>query len=765
MADLDADGDLDIFVAQLHDLELAPSQEARTWPAGLPGTDDQLFNNNRDGTFTDIAPRTGTTGDAGRSMGVLAADLDDDHDADLIILQADDGARVYRNDRIWRFVEVGDLAGVSTFRGDGIVAADIDQDGHLDLLFLGSSPALLLGDGGLRFAMDAHLPLDAAAAGGSGCVLDADSDGDQDTIVGSTLFLQGPGGVWSRVALPEDLGNPGVRTVLPADLDGDGILDIVVSHQGGSLVVYRGEAEASGTWIAIDLEGVRSEGKMRVNTGGVGARVKVVAETLVQQQDVLTAAGVLGCPSPTLHFGLGRRAQADYVSIVWPDDLLQGESHLSAGTKKAITQVYRKSSSCPLLFAWNGERMAFVTDFLGVGGLGFFIEPGVYAPPDPTESVWIPRLHPRDGVYELSIHEPMEEVCYLDEAKLLVIDHPAGMTVVPDERMAVLGPAPDGRLIAYREVESLWPRALTTLEGPADPGLLHQGDRRYQPGVHPDRRFLGYAAPQEIILDFGDDLRGAGASLVLFLDGWVEYPYSHVNFAAWQAGLSLQALSLDVETSPGSWITHADRFGYPAGMPRIMTLDVSDIPRDGTGRLRLRTNLELFIDRLWLAPDHGPDTITVLELDPTTAVLRPSGYPREYTPDGRAPLLYDYTLMDPAIDYKTMAGAYTRLGDVVPLLLATDDQYVIMGRAEEIRLTFSAPKDPAPDRARSFILRSHGYCKDMDLYTAHPATVGPLPFQSMSTYPYPPGERYPDTPTHRAYHQQWNTRRLTGRRR
>ena len=93
-----------------------------------------------------------------------------------------------------------------------------------------------------------------------------------------------------------------------------------------------------------------------------------------------------------------------------------------------ISELQRKISSCPVLFAWNGQRFEFVTDFAGVGGLGYFSAPGVSAPPQVLEHVKIEPepAPPPDGVYELRVTEPMEEAAYIDRLELLAIDHPAG---------------------------------------------------------------------------------------------------------------------------------------------------------------------------------------------------------------------------------------------------------------------------------------------------------------------------------------------------
>ena len=72
-----------------------------------------------------------------------------------------------------------------------------------------------------------------------------------------------------------------------------------------------------------------------------------------------------------LLFGLGRRATADIVRVLWPSGILQteivpsGGAPVSAPVAMKIEELDRKPSSCPFLFTWNGTRFEFVTDFLG----------------------------------------------------------------------------------------------------------------------------------------------------------------------------------------------------------------------------------------------------------------------------------------------------------------------------------------------------------------------------------------------------------------
>jgi hypothetical protein len=202
--------------------------------------------------------------------------------------------------------------------------------------------------------------------------------------------------------------------------------------------------------------------------------------------------------------------------------------------------------------------------------------------------------------------------------------------------------------------------------------------------------------------------------------------------------------------------------GYPAGLPRTMTLDLTNVITAKTPVFRLRTNLQLYHDRITLGIDKGGPRSRLHRLAPNDAHLHERGYPREYSPDGAQPLLYDYGLMDPSYPFKTMTGDYTRFGEVSPLLDQSDDRYVIFGKGEELTLRYPASALPPLQEGmrRTFMLYTVGFCKDMDPYTAFPDTVGPLPFQKMSNYPYGPDEHYPDDEPHRRYQAEWNTRRV-----
>ena len=128
------------------------------------------------------------------------------------------------------------------------------------------------------------------------------------------------------------------------------------------------------------------------------------------------------------------------------------------------------------------------------------------------------------------------------------------------------------------------------------------------------------------------------------------------------------------------------------------------------------------------------------------------------------PTLYDYHRVDQGVPFKNLTGNFTRFGDVRALLNDVDDRFVIMARGEEIALEFDATALPDLSNgwSRTFVLHTDGYCKDMDLYTAHPDAVEPLPYHAMQNYP--PARPMAVTENYEEYKQTWNARRIVGHR-
>jgi hypothetical protein len=354
----------------------------------------------------------------------------------------------------------------------------------------------------------------------------------------------------------------------------------------------------------------------------------------------------------------------------------------------------------------------------------------------------------------------MEEAAYMDRLELLAVDHPVDHQVFPDDRLVIGGPPPSQELLQVGR--RFFPERASGPFGAVDPESLREIDRVYAYSPRKDRRFFGYCEEHALVLEFGEELAALepGRPTYLFLGGSLEYPYSQTNFASQQAGVTWDPPRVERQEPDGSWTALVPDAGAPGGMARTIAVDLTGALPSGPVTLRLVTTLELYFDRVFLAQDLGPEGLEVRTVPLQRAELRRLGFPQEYSPDGRDPRIYSYDSIEASFGFQRLPGSYTRYGDVRELLGDFDDRYVVMATGDEIALDFDATAlpEPAEGMARTWVLVSHAWCKDMDIHSVGPGTVEPLPFAGMSGYPYPEGESYPWSDDARAWQERYNTR-------
>jgi hypothetical protein len=341
--------------------------------------------------------------------------------------------------------------------------------------------------------------------------------------------------------LPEARKGGKARAAVLADFDGDCDLDLVVA-QGGILRFASNMGNAAASTLLLRLSGVLHPNGRQfgwTNPRGLGARVEaVVGRRRVTRWMGLDVA-LHGKAAPDVAvLGLGPEAKADLVSIRWCEGVIQAEPEVRVppcdpARCVRIEEVQRKAASCPVVFAWDGTRFAFVADCMGGGGLGFYGAPAS----DPTERVRIAGslLKPRDGFYDVRLLEPLEEITYADRLALVAVDHPADAEAFPDERFGGSLPAPAERVFVHRRADQVLPVRALDARGKDVTGALADSDRVYAEGFDLHRDLLGFTDGDHWIdLDFGDRIPAVkeGERLVLFLDGWIEYGYSRTFYAA-----------------------------------------------------------------------------------------------------------------------------------------------------------------------------------------------------------------------------------------
>jgi hypothetical protein len=731
LADFDHDGDLDLLLAGA-----APA--------------DRLLRNDGRGAFT----AAGFPEGGAHVVAMLPTDYDNGRDVDLLEAAEDGPLRLYRNLRDGRFRDVAAETGLgSAARLRCLAAADVNKDGYTDV-FAGADTGdlLALSDGKGRFAT-APVPWGSSGTR-SAQFLDYDNDGLLDLLAFSgqgARLLRNQGSRWVDVtaaALGESARGLAGAAPASGDLDDDGDTDLLVRLPGAGLRYLENQGGDRKGSVRVRLAGLVS------NRSGVGAKVEMRAGSLRQKLETY-AATPMSAPAD-VRFGLGGRESADAIRVLWPAGILQTElAEPGAPVKLArfdIRELDRKPSSCPYLYAWNGSRFEFVTDFMGGGEMGYFMAPGVWNQPDPVEYVRLgtEQLRPRNGRYELRVTNELEEALFVDRVALVAVSHPADVEVYPHEGMTA-PPKPD-RLFAVRNARP----ALAAADGHGHDvlDLLARMDRR-----HPDdfarHRIRGYAEPHALTLDLGVVPERAA----LLLTGWTDYAFSSDNLAAHQAGLAMAPPSLEVEDAAGAWVTAVPQVGIPVGRPQTVVVDLGGVWRSASRRVRIATNMRIYWDQVRVA-DVVDSPFDVRRLDPSEAHLRERGFSAEASPDGRAPFGYDYERVSLVSPWKVFPGRYTRVGDVGELLAATDDAFVISRPGDEIALAFDARALPAlrDTERRTLLLFSDGFSKEMDINSATPHAMAPLPFHGMSGYPYAPPERYPMTEERARLMERYNTR-------
>jgi hypothetical protein len=258
-------------------------------------------------------------------------------------------------------------------------------------------------------------------------------------------------------------------------------------------------------------------------------------------------------------------------------------------------------------------------------------------------------------------------------------------------------------------------------------------DRRFVDGfaLH---RIRGYAEEHSLTLDLGS---AAGDDAVLLLTGWTDYAFSSDNVAAHQAGRALAPPRLQVEDAGGAW-HDAGFVGIPVGRPQTVLVEMAGRWRGDRRRVRLVTNMRIYWDEARVAR-VARVSLATRRLPLLRADLAERGFSAEVSPDGKEPFGYDYTRVGARAPWKVFPGRYTRPGDVRELLDGTDDAFVLSRPGDEVALAF-APPPPARAR-RTYLLHADGYSKEMDINSASPDVVLPLPYRAMKSYPYPEADR------------------------
>jgi enediyne biosynthesis protein E4 len=365
-ADLDRDGDLDLYVCHYLRYDETnprrcshPDSPARHEcnPLDFDALPDHVFRNDA-GRFVDVTESAGLSESTGRGLGVVAADFDGDDHVDLFVANDMSANYLYRNKGGFKFEEVGVVAGTAASAeggykaGMGVACGDLDGDGKVDLAvtnYYGESTTFYRNLGGGMFA-DHSVAIGLSAPtrlllGFGIAFVDVDNDGRLDVLSANghvidprprfpwTMPLQvlamRPKGRLLDVSMragalfqPLHLG----RGLAAGDLDNDGRVDALAVCQNEPVVYMHNQTrrEPTGHFLVLRLEGTQS------NRDAVGATVTVRCG---ERQWVAVRYGGGSYESandPRIRFGLGPATTADRVEVRWPTGKIDHYSGLNA---------------------------------------------------------------------------------------------------------------------------------------------------------------------------------------------------------------------------------------------------------------------------------------------------------------------------------------------------------------------------------------------------------------------------------------------------
>ena len=614
--------------------------------------------------------------------------------------------------------------------GTMIAAGDLNNDVRHDLAILSGSEIICVFNG---LAERQSIPIGPARPS-TLQLLDYDNDGWLDILLaGDRLRIwrnRGKAGFEERtVALGLDKIQTGsIAFFSAADFDRDGDTDFLLAREGGGLQLLGNEGGNANLQLKINLVGHKS------NASGIGIRIEAASGGLRVSRRVAKLP---------IEIGVGSHAQLDtltaqfLVHVNYPDFKVEPKSVFT------LDELTIPDGSCPYLYAWDGQRFRFVTDLLGAAPAGLPVAEGRIIESDPDEYVWIgdERLFPpRDGSYVLQITEELREVLYLDEAKLVVVDHPPGAEVHATSKLL---PGPDASGFPRHELVTLHNRRpllrATNHLGADVTALLQDTDaRRVSPTKLRIPQFRGLAEPHSVTLDFGE--LPAGKPFVLALTGWLRFGGGTANVAAsLEPTLPFPFPILEAETSTGHWTSLPVVAGAPAGKTKTILIDLTGRLPAHAPRLRLSTAFEIHWDRIALFEKRDNSDTRITFLAPDSADLHWRGFSEFQDLPWHEPLTPDYNnLYSKAKWAITPAGWCTRYGDITELIAKRDNALALLNGGDELTLKFLATRlPPKPHRAqRHFFLWSVGWDKDADFHCVRGDEVEPLPWHGMDHQNY-----------------------------
>jgi tetratricopeptide (TPR) repeat protein/predicted nucleotidyltransferase len=750
--DLDHDGDLDLFETS--------------------SNSNVVFRNNGDNTFIEKASELGLSGNGANFNDAAFGDYDDDGDIDLLVVGDKANNVLFSNQRQGKFKDITENSGItSTNNSSSVAVGDFNNDGFLDLFVAslnGENSTLYSnkGNGSFEIAKKTHKIFETLKGVSVFDVkfIDFDNDGFLDILIagksnkkegrGLFLFHNERDGNFTNVShlLPDTVTDG--RQIKLFDYNDDGDLDIMVAGLNGGVFLLRNDGGSLNHYVNLKLVGLRA-GSAKNNYYGIGAKVEIRAGDLYQTMVVT---------NPNVYFGLGNHSKVDIIRITWTNGVPQNIFLPDADQELVEEQILK--GSCPFLYTWNGEKYVFAKDITWRSALGMPLGimggTTMHAFPDASDDyIKIPgdMLKLKNGMYSVKLTSELWETIYMDKIQLVVADHPDSVDVFVPEQFS-LPPFPGLDLVEV--INKKIPIAAVDSEGNNVLEFIEKKDDNYLHNFKP-AKYQGITEMHELVLNPGE--LGKSNNLLLFLNGWIFPTDASINVALSQSDkLKVKPPVLQVINKKGEWETVINNLGFPMGKDKTVIADLSGKFLSDDYRVRIQTNMEIYWDYIFFSNTKQNATVNTTVLNPSSANLNYRGFSKSFRKGGRyGPHWFDYYDVDKNRKWLDLSGNYTRYGDVLPLLLESDNKYIISNAGDETSIEFNAGKLPKLKQGwrRDFFIHSVGWVKDGDINTALGSTVLPLPYHGMKSYPPSEKDIYPSDEELKKYQEQYNTREVS----
>ncbi len=545
-------------------------------------------------------------------------------------------------------------------------------------------------------------------------------------------------------------GNAPLSFTLPFNVDGAPASNVKVDdlapHQSLTVMTTVTEANTGSYKVTAGGQGgtlrVVDEGKHTLHIlssrSGFSFTIDGTPETTPYQALVDVGPHTVSFP-PQEQIQIGGWGTVTFTFSSWNTGSTSGSQTFDVEQETNAITNYIRLGSCPSLFTWNGTTYNYAAEVSdGSGWLGYLN----YFNPDGTMTFsnnypWdyikldSSQLQPKNGYYDMKIAEMSDEIFYLDQAKLVAIDHPINTDVFSTTGTFIYNLAGQGTMYTVSKTPAA-PVSAVNGQGQNVLPLISKLD-----GTFTTSKIWTW---NNITLNLGD-LSGA-QEIKLVVGAKITWPTTAAggnNFMTYanQPGVTPSPPPyMEVKAANGSWVRVPDdrQFPLPDVTDDVFVVNLTGLFPTNDFELRINTYQNIQFDYI------GVDTtsqanINVQTIMPTSAVLD-----QGYTTNSNS------------------SGTFTRYGDVLPLLQSADDKFVIGREGDVVSLQFPVDTTPVPvGMVRDYFLVASCWFKGNGL-PYMPFTVAPMPFHAMTSFPYSTNESYPYDASHNAYIKTYNTR-------